>query len=368
MNEIKQRKKSEPTLADVPREREFTYLERLQRARLFAESIAADTNSPIAKRLAALDRVFIAHDAVKEAMFIISETVDIASIKVSPKCVLLTGSEGVGKTWVVEHFLAMYPNLRSDEKTSKPVVLIRVPESASIKDLSISLLEELGDQYPSSGTVGAMKGRINKQAQGVGLRLLILDEFQHLVERTTKTSRVALNAANWIKNLHSSLRIPILMVGILRAKEVLDVDGQLRRRTTQVVMDCIAWHPGEISNPFLRVLAQIEKAFKFEAPMQLTNLTLAKRLYIASVGNMCTLMTLIKEAYTESLIDGASKIDSIHWKHVFQKHFAASLSSTHKVNPFEVPEANLDDVLASVARNFQHMAHLRCPFCNIPRL
>lgn len=27
--------------------------------------------------------------------------------------------------------------------------------------------------------------------------------------------------------------------------------------------------------------------------------------------------------------------------------------------PFEVPEANLDDVLASVARHYPHMSHLR---------
>ena len=62
------------------------------------------------------------------------------------------------------------------------------------------------------------------------MRLIILDEFQHFVDKDSW--RVLKNVSDWLKNLIDETEVPIVLIGMPYAVEILDAPGneQLQRR------------------------------------------------------------------------------------------------------------------------------------------
>ncbi|WP_343618132.1 TniB family NTP-binding protein [Ralstonia sp.] len=140
----------------------------------------------------------------------------------------LLGPSGCGKSTLCALLLSKFPKRMEPERTVVPVLYAQVPALATIHALAGSLLKGLNDPAPTKGTTDEKVNRLCLVAKGCGVRLIMLDEVQHVIDRGQ--SLTITRTADWIKSLESNIEFPIVLVGLSRAKVLLDANEQLRRR------------------------------------------------------------------------------------------------------------------------------------------
>ena len=126
----------------------------------------------------------------------------------------LLGPSGCGKSTLCTLLLSKFPIQIEPERTVVPVLYVQVPALATIHALASGLLRGLNAPAPTSGTTDEKATRLRLIAKGCGVRLIILDEVQHVTDRGQIPTIT--RAADWIKSLENSIQCPIILVGFRR--------------------------------------------------------------------------------------------------------------------------------------------------------
>lgn len=146
----------------------------------------------------------------------------------APKIIRVPGPSGVGKSSLIATLSRDYPETRIDGRRRVPVLVVRVPQSATAKLLPKSVLSALGIQVPASMTAGAMFDLMVTQLRLAGSRVVIFDEISHLVDEGSRVPPRA--ASDWLKTLADSLDMTLILFGIPRLERLFSANEQLRRR------------------------------------------------------------------------------------------------------------------------------------------
>jgi len=144
---------------------------------------------------------------------------------------LITGESGSGKTTLCELIEQKYPRLVLPERDVVPILFISIPPAATISSVAEALLGKLGDPTPTVGTNPAKTFRVIRLAKACGVELLLFDETNHIYDRGQSPTQYLVG--DWLKGLIDSVKVPTVMVGIPRVKDLLRVNEQLRRRFTR---------------------------------------------------------------------------------------------------------------------------------------
>lgn len=140
---------------------------------------------------------------------------------------LLVAQSGSGKSTLLQHYETQFPRFVLNGVWQIPVLSVITPEAPTVKSLAEAILVELGDPYASRGNAREKTDRIVHLCGRCGVELLMLDEFQHFADRST--SREAERVTDWLKLLLKRLSIPVVLVGLPRAVQVVNSNRQLRR-------------------------------------------------------------------------------------------------------------------------------------------
>ena len=100
-----------------------------------------------------------------------------------PVSMLVTGIQGVGKTTLYESYQQLYPRQEMEDKTIVPILSAVIPVPATVKGLVTELLLQLGDPMPDKGAIVQQTIRLRHLLQECETKLIILDEFQHVIDR-----------------------------------------------------------------------------------------------------------------------------------------------------------------------------------------
>ncbi|MYN28934.1 TniB family NTP-binding protein [Duganella levis] len=146
----------------------------------------------------------------------------------APKIERIPGPSGVGKSSIVTTLARKYPESRVDGRRYVPVLIVRVPQSATAKLLPNSVLAALGIKVAASTTGGAMFSLMLTQLRLAGTRVIIFDEISHLVDEGSRVPPRA--ASDWLKALTDTLDITLILFGIPRLERLFSANEQLRRR------------------------------------------------------------------------------------------------------------------------------------------
>ena len=212
---------------------------------------------------------------------------DIAS------CLLVTAPSRAGKSVTIKKYMENFPEGGDQYNDRMPILLIDVPSPCTIKALAEKMLTELGDLRPSSGSAAAMMERVSRLIKDLGVELIILDEFQHLGELESARKQVA----NTIKALLNDGLVPIVLVGLPEAEEVLNAEPQLANRCYgRVRIRPLIAKDAKEFKAFRSLLSKFEAALPFMAESNLQKPSTALRIHRHTEGLLGKVERLIENA------------------------------------------------------------------------
>ena len=229
--------------------------------------------------------------------------------------------------------LDQHPPRDEAERVHVPVFHAEIPAKATIKGVATAMLNSLGDPAPDRGTTVSQGLRLAHLIEHCGVELVLLDEFQHLIDN--RTQRVVQDVSDWIKSLINSTKVPMILIGMPESEDILEENPQLKRRfMVRKRLAPFSWKTDQDQLEFRKFLAEVEKKLPFEAASSLAEMDLAFALYVASGGTAANVMTLIKQAARFAILDADERLDRCHFSRAFE--LRSIDNDTLPQNPFSV--------------------------------
>lgn len=181
----------------------------------------------IDSRLSQNDVQIVKHLRFNELCKVIRECQELSLMSGEPKCMILEGRSGVGKTTLVKHYAQQFGQRATDQNGEQRVLYLLVPAPVTVKALIIGMLDQLGAATDRSRSLYDQRIRLVHFLKNLGVELVILDEFQHLLQHSGRNRS---EVSDFLKNLIKETGIPFMLVGIQGyLDEFLQGSNQLAR-------------------------------------------------------------------------------------------------------------------------------------------
>lgn len=146
-----------------------------------------------------------------------------------PPCLLIYGDTNNGKTLIIRKFAKLRNGapVEDTDQLIRPVVVVSCPPYTGIRGLAARVLEQLNAPVPLNLRVERLMEQMQFHMRNAGVRMLAVDEIQHLLG--IKYDR-RMEYFNTLKDLGNILEIPIVLVGTLDAVRAVQSDPQLGNR------------------------------------------------------------------------------------------------------------------------------------------
>jgi hypothetical protein len=286
----------------------------------------------IAKRIAGAQSIFVDYSETIRVREEIATRLHFGLGGVCARLTLFIGPTGCGKSAVIKDYLVERASADCGSSRNAPILYVSLPRPCTIKGMTSAILEALGDPlcYQTS-TTWKNSSRITHQLREQQYSLLIIDEFQHLID--LDRGKVHLQATDWLKTLLDNAGVPVICVGMPNSVDVIRQNPQLTRRTTRVIqMQPFSWDNGPHSLEFRACLRFVESKLGFDKNSDLCGATLAYAFYRASNGLIGIVIQLILEAIPISMRRSFGD-DCITAADLAEAY--AGLPSAHPENPFD---------------------------------
>ncbi len=170
----------------------------------------------------------IEYPAYQDAMRRIERLHRRASETGHPGGLLITGLSGSGKSTIKREYAYRFPVVDDGNITRTPVLIVETPPAPTVKNFAESILIALSDPLSHKGSAEQKIQRIYDLIPRCGVKLLIVDEFNHFVEhgRRNEVRRVS----DLLKSLLNNAGIPMVLLGLPECELVLKLNPQLARR------------------------------------------------------------------------------------------------------------------------------------------
>lgn len=159
------------------------------------------------KRKEHVKSIIIQYPRYKKILDKIEEHHQLSFGSVQPDGLFIYGETGLGKSTLLKEYESKYPRKIIDGFTKIPILYLTVPVGATPKSVASKILLNMGDPNYDRGTENNMTVRILSFVEKCEVEMIIVDEFQHLIDSESKN--VLNKASNWVKNLSNEVRIPI---------------------------------------------------------------------------------------------------------------------------------------------------------------
>jgi len=215
----------------------------------------------------------------------------------------ILGDSNSGKTAIGLEFAERHPMNPnpSGDAIEVPVLRIEVPPNPDESRLYDEMFIALRQPFRARDPVSEKSRQIRTLLQVVSCRMLILDEFQHVLGPRNDRRRVVLDV---IKHLSNTLRIPIVVAGTTEAQVAVSKDEQLANRLTPVWMP--TW---QMDGEYRRLLASFEVTMPLKQPSHLQQRDIAALILGLSEGLLGEIRDLLCLAVAHALQNGRESID-----------------------------------------------------------
>lgn len=266
-------------------------------------------------KIAHVESIFIPYSNINKVKNKLNEVLELSEFLAEPECVLLTGDSGSGKTSFIKQFLSNHPVIQESEVDIRTVIYVEIPSQASIKDLCIVILKAFGDPIDNSKlTKLILSEKVVKFTTLSKTKLLILDEFQHLTERSTITK--VDNLANWIKNFINTTKISVLIVGMPESEYILSENAQLSRRFyTRYKLEFFSLSTQRDVHIYYVFLEDLSTRLDFENSNIIIEKFFAISMYYVANKNLALFMRIIRFACRIAILKNMNNLKFEHFLH-----------------------------------------------------
>ncbi|QXH74793.1 TniB family NTP-binding protein [Pseudomonas atacamensis] len=250
------------------------------------------------------------HPDFLNAMRLINKCVDTTRHRKDPASAMLIGSTGVGKTrlcHMIKKQMGAPHKIRDNtsEHLVTPCVYVELPESATIKSLSMVLSRALGAQPTDYQSITVLETLIIERLRIMEVRLVILDDFHHIAEKGQFRTKSSL--CNWIIKLLNKSGIPLLLSGSPAAENTIDAVQELSDRFPYRAR--LSPMPLSADNSvLLGVLSNLQKEMirlgNLQNYIHLTDPKPYLAIYLSTRGNFRKLSDLLHDSFRIALLRG----------------------------------------------------------------
>lgn len=278
-----------------------------------------------------VDKMVIVYPLMKQILSEIDECKNSSHRLNEVKSMFISGDSRYGKTVITKVYMKRYPDIITEEGTLKSVLYVKVPAPAYTGSLKSAVLKYLGDPFYDKILRGYQSdARITNMLKKCDVRLIILDEFQHLVEGNRR--KVLIDSSDWFKNLIDDCGISVIFTGLPYSERVLIENEQLGNR----VKTRRSLRPFEFSKEFRILLNEFDKQLPLEEKSNLAQDDNWQRIYLATGG----IIGFVKSLLTESTKLAAKENLSCINEEILYKAYNNKLHYNSPDNPFS-PTYNL---------------------------
>src|SRR5262249_45705188 len=135
------------------------------------------------ERVILVEQIFISFPRLNHVKEKIAYCHNHSKVAAEPECLLITGQTGAGKTTLCKVYSEQFPRSQTQGGITVPILSASIPVPATAKSLVTRLLVALGDPMAVRGTTVTQTLRLVKLIRECKVELIILDEFQHFIDR-----------------------------------------------------------------------------------------------------------------------------------------------------------------------------------------
>lgn len=295
-------------------------------------------------KLKFIDSIRVIHPRFKKAMDAIEEIHQESLYSDAPSSLLIHGDTGSGKTTLLKTYIDKHMHVSSDvvegiRYSTQNILHLSLPSPVKYTILTERLLQELKDPYPNKGTVAQKGDRLVKLIRKNRVELIMLDEFQHFVDRDRR--KVMLGVTDWFKSLMVQTQIPVIFFGLSEATEVLDLNPQLNRRVIREEIRPFSLETEEDRTEFQRLMFELDKKITtvFETTSNLADEECCERFMYATNGAMHSIMLLLRQAAKNALSRAADCIELVDLARAYER--ISHINDGKELNPFAMRDVHL---------------------------
>ncbi len=217
------------------------------------------------------------------------ELVNLPVINRMPN-LLLIGDTNNGKSAILNRFLAKFPKHIDPKRevVTRPVFYIQAPPVPDESRFYNIILEESFVPHKKHDRVDRKQLLVLNVLKTLNVKVLVIDEVQHILTGTINKQRVFLNVLKYLSN---ELKISIIGAGTKEAYYAINADPQLGNRFQLSVLP--KWN---LNEDYLRLLATFEQMLPLREHSNLTEPLMASKILALSQGTIGEISTLLKEA------------------------------------------------------------------------
>lgn len=237
---------------------------------------------------------FVEYEVIK---LIWQEILDLLEQPIRPRMegLLLVSPTNNGKTTMIRRFIDKYsPEIGN-------LVYVETPERTTLKEFYVEILNTLGYPAKSTKSTGDLRRKILTGIENQKVKIIFFDEIHNLLDSRRDHKRDILNG---LKSLNNKAQIPIVLVGIETAKDILDLDKQVADR--YLAIEIPLWKDKE--NDYYNLLATFEALLPLKKPSNLHSVKIATKIHTLSKGRIGRIATIIRKCGIRAIRNGDERI------------------------------------------------------------
>jgi DNA polymerase III delta prime subunit len=217
---------------------------------------------------------------------------------------LLVGDTNNGKTAILKRFAQQdgnKPFAKEDTGTlTYPVLYVQAPPEPDERRFYDIILESVYAPYKVNDRVGNKQKQVINTLKNLQVKILIIDEIQHILAGNQQKQRQFLNV---IKYLSNELMIPFIGAGVMTALNAIQNEEQLSNRFERRILP--TWKVGAEYN---RLLESFEQTIPLKNISNLTEDSMALKLLSMSEGTIGEISKILKKASVLAIKNKSERI------------------------------------------------------------
>ena len=250
---------------------------------------------------------------------------------------------GMGKTTICKAIMSQYKSSYEEidgaVQQKIPAFYIEVPSPVTVKSLAAHMLTQFNDPAPTIGDTLQLTNRLCQCIENCQTKLVILDEFHHLVDLTKTSKRLNQNVASWIKNLVNRTGITFCLVGLPEFESIIKDDTQLARRfPLSFKFRNLQYSPNK-NGTIQKFLEQYQRNILENTPvtfvLPLHDQLLSLQIFAATNGNIAFINLLIKQTIFLTLNNNRTIVTTQDFAEIWETGITNYVTLTPH-NPFNM--------------------------------